>query len=60
VDADARELLMRTLSPAEIADIKAEEGLKPPFIVAEDHNIEAWRVRAIWNEGMEIQDETED
>ena len=40
---------LRQLTAGEYADILAEEGLKPAFVVAEDVNIEAWRVRAIWN-----------
>jgi hypothetical protein len=40
---------LRRLTAGEYADILTEEGMKPAFLVAEDHNLETWRVRAIWN-----------
>lgn len=43
---------MRDLPPWMVAEIRTLEGIRTAHEVAEEFDIYAWRVRAIWNETL--------
>lgn len=39
---------LRDLTPNEVCEIRDLEGIKPAVQVAEEFNIEVWRVKELW------------